>query len=594
MYSPPISPSMGTCSFEAPLQGPIVSMHARGFRYALVHFLLQNLQLFSKFPPTPFHPPAMKYELTHDTLAKLIFEKASTESRTRRKVEKFIRDRHEAYQLRGARLTQDDIDFVTPYLTQVNISAEEAAFVEYGRKALVRARRRVRTLVAAVLVVFAGLTVVSLISWQRANKREKAAITSDSLAQIAATAAKNEAENARRAEKAAQDSALVAQQARREAASEAQKARLALNDLQNATKNIVAEVLKDAHQDIYELRYAEALKKFREAYRLGQLPKEVARGLMELAFFYGETGQLDLAQGLVDTVATLNNRKKPVIPSQEALREVLQQFDAEMYDEIFYRYYPRMILVEGGRFTYQEGEDLEKDTTVNNFYLAETETTVWQYYLYVMDIDSAMAEKPSWGYNGADPVVKVNWEDSRRYARWLSRKVGGSYRLPGEVEWEFAARGGNQHQGYTYAGGNELDKVAWYSGNSESRAHPVKGKTPNELGFYDMSGNVGSGVRTLILLIGIPEWFVGARGTLLSTTFARPSATSTILTPLQRFRFSCLPVLRLALCPSYAFTLYRAPVLSGDEGQRGRNFLVPISIHHFCPILQIWKLVIRR
>lgn len=87
----------------------------------------------------------MKYELIHDTIARQVFEKASTEARTRRKVERFIRERYEANQLRGAKLTQDDIDYINPYLAQVNITAEEAAFVEKGRKALLAGRRRRRS-----------------------------------------------------------------------------------------------------------------------------------------------------------------------------------------------------------------------------------------------------------------------------------------------------------------------------------------------------------------------------------------------------------------------------------------------------------------
>jgi formylglycine-generating enzyme required for sulfatase activity len=62
--------------------------------------------------------------------------------------------------------------------------------------------------------------------------------------------------------------------------------------------------------------------------------------------------------------------------------------------------------------------------------------------------------------------------------------------LPTEAEWEFAARGGNSSNGYTYSGSNTLDAVGWYDDNSGSKTHPVGGKQPNELGIYDMSGNV--------------------------------------------------------------------------------------------------------
>ncbi len=72
----------------------------------------------------------------------------------------------------------------------------------------------------------------------------------------------------------------------------------------------------------------------------------------------------------------------------------------------------------------------------------------------------------------------------------LNRLTGKTFRLPTEAEWEFAARGGKQSQGYKYAGSNDPSEVSWYSNNSGSQTHAVATKTPNELGLYDMSGNV--------------------------------------------------------------------------------------------------------
>ena len=103
----------------------------------------------------------MKYEIIHDTIARQIYEKASNEARTRRKVERFIRERHEAHLTRGAKLTRDDIDYVTPYLSQVNITPEQEAYIEKGRKALQAAKRKIQLLVSVLLVMLA-FSVVSL------------------------------------------------------------------------------------------------------------------------------------------------------------------------------------------------------------------------------------------------------------------------------------------------------------------------------------------------------------------------------------------------------------------------------------------------
>ncbi|MEL6698945.1 MAG: SUMF1/EgtB/PvdO family nonheme iron enzyme [Bacteroidota bacterium] len=88
------------------------------------------------------------------------------------------------------------------------------------------------------------------------------------------------------------------------------------------------------------------------------------------------------------------------------------------------------------------------------------------------------------------PVENVSWEDCQVFIQKLNQKTGSNYRLPTEAEWEFAARGGNLSKGFEYAGSNTLDEVGWYDGNSGSKTHPVGQKEPNELGLYDMSGNV--------------------------------------------------------------------------------------------------------
>ena len=154
----------------------------------------------------------------------------------------------------------------------------------------------------------------------------------------------------------------------------------------------------------------------------------------------------------------------------------------------------KMIRVDGGTFTMgatsEQESDAESDekpahqVTLSTYYIAETEVTqeLWQ---------AVMGSNPS-NFKGANrPVECVSWDDSKAFISELNSLTGKNFRLPTEAEWEFAARGGNKTQGYKYSGSNSLGNVAWYTDNSGKETHPVKQKSPNELGLYDMSGNVG-------------------------------------------------------------------------------------------------------
>ena len=88
------------------------------------------------------------------------------------------------------------------------------------------------------------------------------------------------------------------------------------------------------------------------------------------------------------------------------------------------------------------------------------------------------------------PMSCVEWDECQEFINKLNLKTGKNFRLPTEAEWEYAARGGKKSQGYNYAGSKTIGEVAWYTENSGNMIHPVKGKMPNELGLYDMSGNV--------------------------------------------------------------------------------------------------------
>ncbi|MCQ2246051.1 MAG: formylglycine-generating enzyme family protein [Bacteroidaceae bacterium] len=118
-----------------------------------------------------------------------------------------------------------------------------------------------------------------------------------------------------------------------------------------------------------------------------------------------------------------------------------------------------------------------------SFYICKYEVTqkLWS---------EVMGDNPSQMKGDNLPVEQVNWNDCQSFIAKLNMLTGKSYRLPTETEWEYACKGGKYSKGYKYSGSNDIEKVAWYDGNSENKSHPVGLKQPNELGLYDMSGNV--------------------------------------------------------------------------------------------------------
>ena len=164
-----------------------------------------------------------------------------------------------------------------------------------------------------------------------------------------------------------------------------------------------------------------------------------------------------------------------------------------------------MMYVRGGEFlmggSSEQGANAERDekplrnVTVSDFYIGKFEVTQAQWEAVmgtsVVDQRNISAKDSGLPGLGADyPMYYVNWEEAEEFCRRLSRKTGRNYRLPTEAEWEYAARGGEKSHRYRYAGGNDMSDFGWHSGNAGGTNHPVGTRKPNELGIYDMCGNV--------------------------------------------------------------------------------------------------------
>ena len=210
------------------------------------------------------------------------------------------------------------------------------------------------------------------------------------------------------------------------------------------------------------------------------------------------------AQGVV--VFTKDGAKK-VFPHEKVDSIVTYNSEEELEELMGVRTFTvngvsfTMVKVEGGTFQMgatpeQKGFDYNErpvhSVTLSDYYIGETEVTqeLWT---------AVMGNNPSsFAGNAQRPVEMVSWDNCQTFISKLNALTGENFCLPTEAQWEYAARGGNKSKGYLYSGSNTIDEVAWYRENSYDNGadhpdygtHAVKTKSPNELGLYDMSGNV--------------------------------------------------------------------------------------------------------
>ena len=165
-----------------------------------------------------------------------------------------------------------------------------------------------------------------------------------------------------------------------------------------------------------------------------------------------------------------------------------------------------MVLVKAGTFQMGEGKHAHS-VTLSDFLIAKHQLTFEEYDAFCKATGLDLPGDAGWG-RGNRPVIHVDWFDAIDYCNWRSQQEGliqvyqinkkqvkpnwqaNGYRLPTEAEWEYAARGGQKSQGFEYAGSNNVDEVTWYDGNSGGQTQPIGQKKANELGLYDLSGNV--------------------------------------------------------------------------------------------------------
>ena len=221
---------------------------------------------------------------------------------------------------------------------------------------------------------------------------------------------------------------------------------------------------------------------------LGQTPKYIANQVIgqytltaELDGYEKQTKKIEVTEGAETSLSfTLEKRKEVATApsSKESGKDFVLKVKGVEYP---------MVFVEGGSFMMGSDDDVDETpvhkVTLSSYSIGKYEVTqeLWE---------AVMGSNPSYFRGPRKPVEMVSCNDCQEFIRRLNNLTGKNFKLPTEAQWEFAARGGNKSRGYKYAGSNTIDNVGWHEDNNGKNTHEVGTKSPNELGIYDMTGNV--------------------------------------------------------------------------------------------------------
>lgn len=469
------------------------------------------------------------YELAHDTLSLRISEQRSAADIALLEAADLVQGRMRAFERTAAYLNVKELQLIENYAVQLKeeekLKPEAWDFVKESQRHVKREENRRKLITGGVITILVAFLTFAGWQWWQAEKSKDEAIsekkTADSLLIVSEESNRQALAEQAKAEESNQEA--LAQKDKADSLFEISSQ--ALKKMKLAQKDILNHEINTKDQAIYELDYDLAYESLQLAIAL-EIPSNVIReGILELAYYYNEMGRAGRRDSLLSQVAgyrkNLSLTRSQSNPRETKRKEILRLAGNKLFDSWENRYYPTMVNVEGGTFWMGDSLGLKNETPhqvqLDDFQMGKYELTVYQYELYLKSQSQSLyniENTPSWGWQGDNPMIYVSWYDATHYANWLSERKGlepayiytsdkldsikysaNGYRLPTEAEWEYAAgggisgRNGSGHRNHIYAGSDSLNLVAWYRSNSNSTKQ-VGQKLPNELGLYDMSGNV--------------------------------------------------------------------------------------------------------